>query len=146
MFADKTNTFFFLLNTHHGGLWKELETFEHQSPAAPFHLLLALLHAAPRAAPSADCWGPDPSSRLLRTRAAGSLRSWWVGSRREMSKVLLGALVTKLHIGVCGSLWLDPLSIWSFSSSSGFSLGSVALLPLRDHGRPCQHLEVGPWH
>lgn len=43
-----------------------------------------------------------------------------------MSKVLLGALVTKLHIGVCGSLWLDPLSIWSFSSSSGFSLGSVA--------------------
>lgn len=107
MFADKTNTFVFSFKHTPWRPLKELGMSEHQSPAAPFHLLLALLHAAPRGAPPADCWGPDPSSHLLRARASGSLRSWWVGSRREMSKVLLGAPsqnCTLEFVGACGSI------------------------------------------
>lgn len=116
-------------------------------------------HASPDAQPcSGGVW--TPSSHLLQVQAAmGSLGgAMWAshccsslglvvgpGGRREASKALPGSPVTKSRTGVCGSLWLYPLAIWSFSSSSGFSLGSVALLPSRGRGRPCQRLEVGPW-
>lgn len=143
MFADKTNTFFSFffffsfLNKHHGGLWKELGMFERRGPAAPFRLLLAQLLRRPRRSPLRPITpgsGPlklPPPSQSCRWEPSGASRctSPWVGGRRETSKALLGAPVTKWHTGVCGSLWLGPLAIWSFSSSSGFSPGFVALLP-----------------
>lgn len=69
----------------------------------------------------------------------------WVGGgaggRREASKALPGGPVTKSRTGVCGSPWLCPLAIWSFSSSSGFSLGSVACLG-RQENKQMRHKAV----